>query len=205
MLENMLRGNANSVYVGRPCYYQVADTRCQGSWWTYNRYHPDVVNSLLKVVEQLAENHPELWLIGYSGGGTLAVLLGNRLNRPVKVVTVNANLDHQAWTEYHQYSPLTGSLNPIHDSAYNPYMQELHWYGTEDQNILPAWTLAYCQKRHAQCLPVPASHSEGWPELWPAILRGSQDFFAQLKGTGNRLLPNGQRFQDPLLFSVVVK
>lgn len=180
MLKNMLRGDADSVYIGRPCYFQVADARCQGNWWTHDRYHPDVVNSLLKVVEQVAGSHQELWLIGYSGGGTLAVL-GNRLNRPVRVVTINANLDHQAWTEHHQYSPLTGSLNPMRDSAHNPDTQELHWYAKEDQNVLPGWTLAYCQKKQAQCLPVPGGHSDDWPDFWAVMLGCSGEFFAQTK------------------------
>jgi pimeloyl-ACP methyl ester carboxylesterase len=138
----------------------------------------------VKVIEQLAANHEEIWLIGHSGGGTLAVLLGRRLNRPVKVVTVSANLDHQAWTEHHQYTPLTGSLNPIRDLARNPDMQELHWYATEDRNILPAWVLAYCHKHQTQCLPVSGGHSDGWPARWPAILSCSRDFFAQLKWAG---------------------
>jgi pimeloyl-ACP methyl ester carboxylesterase len=182
MLENMLRGDSESLYIGRPCYYQVTDARCGGRWWTHDRYHPEVVNSLLKVIEQLAANHEELWLIGHSGGGALAVLLGRRLDRPVKVVTVSANLDHQAWTEYHQYSPLSGSLNPIRDRVRNPDMQELHWYATEDRNILPEWVLAYCHKHQTQCLPVPGSHSDGWPAQWPTILRCSHGFFAQQQG-----------------------
>lgn len=185
MLKLMLLSDVDAVYVGRPCYYQVTDARCQGRWWTHDRYHTVVVESLLKVVEQLGENYEELWLIGYSGGGTLAVLLGNRLTRPVNIVTVNANLDHQAWAEYHHYSPLTGSLNPIDDPAHNPVMQELHWYAKEDQNVLPAWTLAYCQKLGAQCLPVAGSHSGGWPEIWPVMLDYSKEFFAEPKGSGH--------------------
>lgn len=184
MLESMLLGDPESVYVGRPCYYQVADSRCLGNWWTHDRYHSDVVNSLLKVVEQLAENHQELWLIGYSGGGTLAVLIGNRLSRPVNVVTVNANLDHQAWTDYHHYSPLTGSINPIQDSARNPDIKELHWYAREDKNILSEWILGYCHSRQALCLPISGSHSTGWPELWPDMLRCSQEVF-QRASTAN--------------------
>lgn len=91
-------------------YYQLADADCTGNWWTHDRYHPDAAYSLLKVIEQLAEN------------------------RPVKAVPVNVNLDHQAWTEYHHYSPLTGTLNPIHDSAHNLGMLDLHRYGKERQN-----------------------------------------------------------------------
>ena len=181
MLANMLRDTtAPSVYIGRPCYFQTTDSHCRGNWWTHDRYHPDVVNSLVEVVEQQAAGYPDLWLIGHSGGGTLAVLVGRRLNRPVKVVTVNANLDHKAWTDYHHYSPLTGSLNPVLDGARNPDMQELHWYATGDRTVLPEWILAYCQENQTPCRPVSGSHSEGWPTQWPRILRQSQEILSSV-------------------------
>lgn len=179
MLKSMLRDNADSVLIGRPCYFQVADTRCLGNWWTHDRYHLDVVNSLLKVVEELATNHQELWLIGYSGGGALAVLIGNRLDRPVNVMTINANLDHQAWSRHHQYSPLSGSLNPTGDSAHNADMRELHWYAEDDQNVLPEWIQAYSKAKHAQCVPTTGNHSDDWPQLWPVILERSEELMSQ--------------------------
>lgn len=178
LLKSMLLAEPESIYVGRPCYYQVTDGRCSGRWWTRDRYHSDVVNSVLKVVEQLSKKHKELWLIGYSGGGTLAVLVGRRLNRPVNVVTINANLNHQAWTDHHRYSPLAGSLNPIQDSARNPDMQELHWYGTADQNILSEWILAYCRATQTLCVPFSGDHT-GWVARWPSMLHFSRCAFSQ--------------------------
>ena len=52
-----------------------------------------------------------VWL-GYSGGGTLAMLLAPRFDQTTDVVTVAANLDIDAWTDRHGYSRLSGSLNP---------------------------------------------------------------------------------------------
>jgi pimeloyl-ACP methyl ester carboxylesterase len=180
MLENMLRDDmATSLYIGRPCYFQTTDSHCRGNWWTHDRYHPNVVNSLMEVIEQQAERYPEVWLIGHSGGGALALLVGRRLNRPVNVVTVNANLDHQAWTDYHQYSPLTGSLNPMFDRAHNPDMQELHWYATDDRAVLSEWILAYCQKNQTPCRSVSGSHSEGWPAQWQTMLRQSREILSR--------------------------
>lgn len=179
MLQTMLQDDSEAVYIGRPCYFQVQDARCRGSWWTHDRYHPEVIISLVKAVKKLATNHEELWLIGHSGGGALAVLVGHRLERPVKVVTVNANLDHRAWTAHHNYSPLTGSLNPIDDTARNSDMRELHWYTTEDRNILPKWVLAYCEQHKAQCLPLSGEHNTGWPAQWPNILQRSENRLAQ--------------------------
>lgn len=178
LLGAMLSDPAPSVYLGRPCYYQTDDPACNGLWWTLNRYHPRIVESMRQVVERLAKHKRELWLIGHSGGGSLAVLIGRRLARPVNVVTVAGNLDHEAWTTHHHYSPLTGSLNPAKDQALNPQMNELHWYGADDRTILPAWAKAYCRRLAVSCKEAQAEHTRGWLDNWEHILAESQAAFA---------------------------
>lgn len=53
-----------------------------------------------------------LTLVGYSGGAAVAALLATRRNDVARLVTVDGNLDHRAWTAHHRVTPLTGSLNP---------------------------------------------------------------------------------------------
>jgi pimeloyl-ACP methyl ester carboxylesterase len=53
-----------------------------------------------------------LTLVGYSGGGTIAVLLAARRSDVAEVITVAANLDVGYWTQRDGLSPLTGSLDP---------------------------------------------------------------------------------------------
>lgn len=177
MLQAMLKDSTEAVFLGRPCYYQVTDPQCRGKWWTSDRYSPEVVNSMLEIVERLAGDERDLWLIGHSGGGALAVLIGRRLKRPVKVVTVAGNLDLAAWVQHHRYSPLKGSLDPLTETNPNPAMRELHWYGRHDSNVLPAWTLRYCEHQGVSCKAYNGDHGSGWLEQWPRLIRESRDHF----------------------------
>lgn len=178
MLRAMLQDDVKSIYLGRPCYFQIADPRCNAAWWTYARYHEQVVVSMTEVVKGLSEDSDDLWLVGHSGGGTLAVLIARRLERPVKVMTVAANLDHRAWTGHHDYSPLWGSLNPLSNETRNPQMRELHWFGVNDRTILPAWSQTYCERLQVRCIAAQAEHKTGWLEKWPEILEESGSMLA---------------------------
>lgn len=178
MLAAMRRDTTPSVYLGRPCYYHVEDQNCAAKYWTMQRYSEDVVNSMLKAVEQLASKHENVWLIGHSGGGTLATLIGRRLSQPVNVLTIAANLDHRAWTAHHYYSPLVGSLNVAKDSTRNPNMKEMHWFGSKDKNVVPQWwTFFYCQQARVECRLNRAKHSSGWLDQWPRILNEAEMYF----------------------------
>ena len=69
-------------------------------------------------------------LIGYSGGGVLAVLIAPQVPGSA-VVTIAANLDVEAWARWHQYTPLSGSLNP----ATQPPLDALHeWHLVGDRD-----------------------------------------------------------------------
>ncbi len=181
MLQAMLADPHRAVLLGRPCYYQVADASCEGRWWTSHRYSTEVVGSMATLVEHLAQKHltaqEPLWLIGHSGGGTLAVLIGARLQRPVTVVTLAANLDTVAWAEHHGFSPLFGSLNPLTDNPRNRHLREMHWYGSSDNNVHAAWSLHYCAQRRVDCVAYDGDHTS-WLEHWPTLLQRSQAHFS---------------------------
>ena len=50
MLELMAMDSAAAVYVGRPCYFFVVETKCGPEWWTDKRYSAAVVSSLNRVM-----------------------------------------------------------------------------------------------------------------------------------------------------------
>ena len=75
-------------------------------------------------------------LVGYSGGGVLAVLIAERLDNVAAVITVGANLDTEAWTKHHGYLPLSGSLNPASSTAEHRW-PETHLYGARDETVPP--------------------------------------------------------------------
>src|SRR4030095_5539825 len=103
------------LYLGRPCYLGLAhDANCSAELWTSARYSDSVVSSMVIALEGFVNERAfrEIVLVGYSGGGVLAVLMAPRLPAGTKVVTIAANLDVAAWTRAHSYLSLNRSLDP---------------------------------------------------------------------------------------------
>jgi dienelactone hydrolase family protein len=164
-----------TAYVTRPCYNDMGGQRCTPERWTMERYSDEIVSSMTEVVRTLAQQSKarSVMLVGYSGGGVLAVLIAERLDNVAAVVTVGANLDVDAWTRHHGYLPLTGSLNPAASTAVHRW-PETHLYGTHDENVPPATTDAYFKRfPHAQRRLEANDHLccwvEQWPELWKQL------------------------------------
>src|SRR5215831_6277141 len=93
VLHLMVLDPAPCVYLGRACYHGLAaDPRCTRALWTDARYSEVVVPSMAAAARRLlsATGHVEIIWLGYSGGGTLAMLLASRLPETVGVITVAA-------------------------------------------------------------------------------------------------------------------
>lgn len=160
-------------YITRPCYDAHLDAfECTPLTWTDQRYSPMVVASMATALHRRAAANGvrQMILIGYSGGGTLAVLLANRLSEAVGVISVAANLDVRAWAAEHRFSPLNGSLNPASDTDLSVPHLALH--GSMDSNVTPASLLEF-QRTH------PLSHMQFidgydhvccWERDWSALL-----------------------------------
>jgi dienelactone hydrolase len=86
-----------------------------------------------------------LRIIGYSGGGVLAVLIAERLESVREVVTIAANLDVAAWAGHHGYLPLTQSLDPARSTRSHPW-KEIHLHGARDEVVPAATTRAYFER-----------------------------------------------------------
>lgn len=161
-------------YITRPCYDAHLDAaECTPLIWTDQRYSPTVVASMAAALHRhaAANGVRQLILIGYSGGGTLAVLLANQLSEAVGVISLAANLDVQAWATDHHFSPLSGSLNPASDTS-DLSVPHLVLHGAMDSNVTPA-SLVEFQRSH------PSSHMQFidgydhvccWERDWRALL-----------------------------------
>lgn len=165
--------SAASLYLSRPCYNgHAADPGCAPPLWTDARYGETVLQTLADALGTYAERRgfKKLLLIGHSGGGTLALLLAERLPQTLGIITLAGNYDIDAWTDLHHYLPLTASLNPARRPATG--LPEWHFLGASDQNIPPALVeTALRQRPNARVEIVDAGHGQGWPGLWPEILR----------------------------------
>ena len=146
-LHLMMKSSGTSLYVARPCYQQLDDAACSSELWTFARYSASIVDSMTKVIETKAAelNAQRVRLVGYSGGGVLAVLIAERLKTVASVVTIAANLDVKAWAAHHGYLPLNDSLNPAQSELPHPW-PEVHLQGSLDDTVPIASTRAYFER-----------------------------------------------------------
>lgn len=170
-LQLMAAAPYSAIYLGRPCYFGLAETPpCAPRYWTSARYGEDVVNSLVTAITQLRQGQQQLLLIGYSGGGALATLVATRLKGDIQLVTVAGNLDISAWTTLHGYLPLNDSLNPILEPR-GSLNRQIHLSGLQDRNTPPELARAYIKRHGGTLRRFPDfDHVCCWRENWPTIL-----------------------------------
>ena len=175
-LRLMQRDGSPSLYLGRPCHFIADDPRCAPRYWTSERYAQVVVDSLYAALNRLValDAYREVVLIGYSGGGVIAVLLAERMRRPLQVVTLAANLDTDAWTRHHGYLPLTGSRNPARDYQPAAEVRQHHYAGALD-TVVPATVTAAFADRYGYPMTLLAryDHRCCWERDWPKLLSSS--------------------------------
>jgi hypothetical protein len=173
-LQLMAADPSPAVYVGRPCYHGLVSPACTQALWTSARYSETVVASMAAAVSRVRARHgtPDLVLVGYSGGGTLAMLVAGRLPNVRAVVTIAANLDVDSWSELHGYLPLAGSLNPARSAPLHPDIVQMHYAGAKDENVPPGIVVAVASAQaNATVTVVPGfDHRCCWLERWPEML-----------------------------------
>ncbi len=108
-------------------------------------------------------------LVGYSGGGTLAVLMGPKVRRIAGVVSVAGNLDPDAWTQDLHYLALVGSLNPALQPALPVDLPQWYLMGDRDTNVSAGMASRYLQRVPAERIWHFADfdHTCCWGRAWP--------------------------------------
>lgn len=175
MLQLMALDAETAVYVGRPCYFGLATTTpCTPLAWTVDRFSARAIDSMAEVIErlQVEGRHEVIALFGHSGGGTMAVLLARRLPGATRVVTLAGNLDIDAWSELHGYSPLRGSLNPVSEGPLPGRIDQLHLAGELDRNVPPQLIADAADLLGAPGIRILAGvgHACCWEGEWPDII-----------------------------------
>jgi pimeloyl-ACP methyl ester carboxylesterase len=176
MLRLMALDDAPSLYLGRPCYFGLhAAAECSAIDWTIGRFSEDVVGSMAAVAESVRGevSARRLVLIGHSGGAAIAALLARRLSHVDALITIGGNLDTGAWTELHDYAPLTLSLNPS-DQPLRSVPTVLHLVGAEDDVTPPDFVVEAARRLDRGRVRVVerAGHACCWEQLWPSVLDG---------------------------------
>ena len=175
MFDLMALDPAPSLYLGRPCYHGLNKAKaCAPDLWTDRRYSETVVASMSSAVDRLSADYQAVVLLGYSGGGTLAMLMAERLPKTGTVITVAANLDTVRWAELHKQQALSGSLNPAVRPPLPSRIRQMHYAGGKDDNVPPMLVHdAITQQQGASFKVFPKQdHSCCWRDAWPEILGG---------------------------------
>lgn len=179
--------SGNAAYLGRPCQYLEAErSPCQKHYWTDARFAEEVVHSLDLAADQLKARAAaqRLVLVGYSGGGALALLLAARREDVARVITVAGNLDHAAWTDHHRVTSLHDSLNPATLRPSLASVEQIHLVGEQDRMIPPTLVKAFVagypssNRAEVKVLQGYGHHCcwvQNWPQLWQMITQSAPD------------------------------
>lgn len=169
---------ASVLYLARPCQYLSKEnwTGCEQSLWTVRRYGPEVLKALGDALDQAksALGVEHLSLVGYSGGGVLAMLLAATRKDVADVVTVAANLDIAEWTQIHSITPLSGSLNPADYAAGYATLPQTHFCGSNDKVSPPLLCRDFVALQGpstlARCVEIDGAAHDKWDTHWLEML-----------------------------------
>jgi hypothetical protein len=172
VLSMMLQDPAPSIYLGRPCHFYLDAVACYADLWTVGRYGSVVVDALCQAVEDLAaENQMPVALVGFSGGGALAVLVAGCAESVTHIVTINGNLDTKLWAEMRGFLPLIGSMNPIEFGLPDRVTQRIYFAGGEDAVVPPEISSAFEQAVPGRLVVKPQfTHTCCWVSAWESLL-----------------------------------
>lgn len=159
----------NVIYLARPCQY-IKSPICSQRHWTTARFAPEVINAEYATVKQIAGDNPVI-LIGFSGGAQVAGLITSAkpgLNIK-KIITIAGNLDHLAWTQYHNLPPLNESMNLESYRKQFVKIPQIHYVGSDDEVIPPVLVREFVGNNDLVVMVDGASHNEGWEEIYNKV------------------------------------
>ena len=166
-------------YIARPCQFIGVghNPNCRQKYWTSHRFAPEVIESTSAVIDQAKKMAGATFieLVGFSGGGAVAVLVAARRSDVTSIRSVAGNLDHVTLNRRKGVSPMTGSLNPADVAAQVSAIPQIHYVGAED-DIIGAYVAESYRRRAAtsNCIAIQiisgASHTGGWVDMWPSLV-----------------------------------
>lgn len=168
----------NVVYIARPCQFTAMEKNpsCGVPYWTNKRFAPEVIASMGQAVDQVVTQTPgqKINLVGYSGGGAVAVLVAAGRKDVASIRTVAGNLDHAEVNRLANVSPLTGSLNAIDFASQVAKTPQIHFSGSADTTVPPVIAERFQKAAGSSCVRVQtitgATHEAGWKEHWRVLL-----------------------------------
>lgn len=125
----------NVIYLGRPCQWSE-DKICKSKPEIYKeqRFHPEIIREVEEVVLYLKDKYksPEIELIGYDGGATIALDLASQMNID-RVITIAGILDTNAYSRHNDLSEMPDAQNPADKLSVLADVKQIHYVGSEDE------------------------------------------------------------------------
>ena len=170
----------NVIWLARPCQYTspIENPRCTPYYWTNGRFAPEIVEAIDQAITaaKFSAKAKKVHLIGYSGGGGLAILIAAQRNDVASIRTVAGNIDHPAFTSFHRVTPMSQSLDPASVARRINMIPQWHFFGEDDKVVPKLIGESYIRKAgtssclHMHVVPN-VSHDKGWELLWPRLLQ----------------------------------
>ncbi len=168
-----------ALYLARPGQYLSREVLAglDPTLWTTGRYTARTMACLSVALDAAKATYgaDSLRLVGYSGGGALAVLLAARRTDVVELVTVAANLDLAAWAGLHGLTLPPQWQNPADVAPAVAHIPQTLVAGSKDANTPPWLCRRFLSKMgntsRARCLVLEgADHHHGLAEAWPGVV-----------------------------------
>jgi hypothetical protein len=175
-----LDASANVAWIARPCQYtpKEMNPECRVFYWTSGRFSEPVIDATDKAVSAIKEaaGAAQVHLVGFSGGGGIAVLVAARRKDVASLRTIAGNIDHRAFTSHHKVSPMEGSLNPADAAEHVRTIPQIHFVGADDKVIPSVVAKSFLQRlgaTHCATMKIipEATHSQGWALNWTSIAK----------------------------------
>ena len=138
------------VYLARACQF-VFHTDwgdCRSDDWTNSRFSAAIIRATQQAIDALKIKYhaQKIRLIGYSGGGAIAVLVAANRTDVVHLTTIAGMLDTEAWVRQNNLTPLRGSLNPAEAWPSLAAIPQTHWVGGKDTVVPKNIAFSYANR-----------------------------------------------------------
>jgi hypothetical protein len=167
----------NIIYLARPCQYTdlSLNSLCRNNkYWTESRMSEEIVEVITNAIKQIANNH-QISLVGFSGGGGIAILVSPRLKNIKDITTIAGNLDIAEFCKFHNYPAIKDSLNPIDFIGQVRNIPQLHISGGKDKVVPEIITDKFVKASNSKCVKKmsieSATHGKGWDLIWTELIK----------------------------------
>ena len=168
----------NVAYIARPGQFPApGSSMCDPTYWSQRRFAPEVVESMGRAIDLLKNKSgaKRVELIGYSGGGALAVLIAARRDDIFALRTVAGNLDPKGLCAYHNVSQLDGSMDPLDAAQKVAHVPQRHFIGSKDKAVPSSIAESFIKREgdtdYGRITVVEGvTHKDGWRDEWERLL-----------------------------------